>query len=348
MPGKSPSPGGENDGQPSTETGFKMIYNRLGNSGLRVSAFSLGAWRTFGQYVDDATTQEILQTAYDCGINFFDGAETYGLGKAEEIMGQAIQNLGWPRDSFIITSKASIKEYAMFTDCPTRSGVSKKRMRDACDNALRRLRVDYLDIFFCHRPEPGMNLMELLLIMNELIQQGKALYWGTSEFSAEDLIELYSLADKYGLNPPVCEQTGHNMVGRGRVEHELLPALQATGIGITSYVPLKSGLLAGRYLDGKIPADSRMATGKGKDPELFSDENQRIAREIKNLADELALPMAHLALAWVLMTPGISTCILGASRPEQIRQNVGAIDILDQMTPALMVKIETILQNKPQ
>jgi voltage-dependent potassium channel beta subunit len=324
-----------------------MIYHRLGRSGLRVSAFSLGSWRTFGQYVDDATTERILATAYDCGINLFDGAESYGLGRAEEAMARAIANLGWARDSYIITSKASIREYGEITRCPTRTGVSRKRMRDACDNALRRLRVDYLDIFFCHRPEPGMDLMELLLAMNDLIHQGKCLYWGTSEFSSDDLIELHRLAGRHGLNPPVCEQTGHNMVGRNRVERDLLPALAETGIGITSYVPLKSGLLAGRYNDG-VPADSRVAAGKADADEMLSPENLRIARALAAFAAEFGAPMAHVALAWVLKTPGVSTCILGASRPEQVQDNVRALDLLDRLTPGVMTAIDGFLANRPE
>lgn len=323
-----------------------MEYRTLGKSGLRVSAFSLGAWQTFGQTVDDAGTREILKTAYEAGINLFDGAETYGFGKAELAMAKAIKELGWPRDTFILTSKASIREYGEATGCVTRTGVSKKRMRDACDNALRRLETEYVDIFFCHRPEPGMNLMELLLAMNELITQGKALYWGTSEFSSDDLIELHALAERHGLNPPVCEQTGHNMVGRTRVERDLLPALARTGIGIMGYVPLKSGLLTGKYNQG-IPEESRLARKERMAADMLTEENLRVARGIEAFAKELGVPMAHLALAWVLKTPGISTCILGATRPGQIVSNVKALETLPLLAPEVMERIEAILRNRP-
>ena len=289
-----------------------MEYRYLGNTGLPLSVFSLGAWRTFGQTVDDETTYAVMKTAYDGGINFFDGAETYGFGQAELAMQRAIERAGWQRDTYVISSKVSVGEYGkIYSQVPSRTGLSRKRVFEACHNALKRYQTDHIDLFFAHRPFPHTSLMDLLITMSALIEQGKICYWGTSEFAPEDLATLHELAGRHGLSPPVIEQTGYNLIGRWRMEGELPRVLDRYPIGVSTYVPLKSGLLTGKYNDG-IPADSRGAANP-QWAEQFGQDVMDKVRRLTALAEEWGMSMTHLALAWIVRNPHVTTCILGAS-----------------------------------
>jgi voltage-dependent potassium channel beta subunit len=316
----------------------KMEYRKLGWAGMKVSVFSLGSWHTFGQTVDDETTTEIMKRACENGINFFDGAEVYGYGEAELAMARAIKKLGLDHEYYIISSKVCTSTHFSPT---TRTGVHRKRIRDACDAALKRLEVDYLDMFFCHRPQPDMDLRELLVAMNDLIRQGKILYWGTSEFSAADLIQLFDLAREYKLDPPAMEQTGYNMLGRERVDGELPPVFQRCDLGITSYVPLCSGMLTGKYNDG-VPAGSRMDQHDFLQGQLTRERIEKV-RKISGIADQLGVPVHRLALAWILKNPRITTAILGASKPEYIDDNVQAVALASQLDEDLMQRLEEII-----
>lgn len=314
-----------------------MNYKSLGKSGLQISAVSLGSWRTFGVEVDDETTEACMKTAYEAGVNYFDGAEAYGNGAAEIAMGRVFQKMQWPRDSLIISSKV-----ISVGDLPTQKGLSRKHLVEACDAALERMGLEYLDLFFCHRPDKKTPLDEIVHTMNELIQRGKIFYWGTSEFSAEDLQEMARIAERDHLVGPTMEQTNHSMLKRDRVEGELLPLLNEYGLGTTIYSPLAVGLLTGKYNDG-IPEDSAIAKGGDWMKKMVTDERIDICRKLAGVAGDLGVPQARLAIAWCLKNPNVSTAIIGASKPEQVKENVAAVDVIDSLNDEVMETIESIL-----
>ncbi len=314
-----------------------MDYRTLGRAGIKVSAISLGSWRTFGVSVDDRTTEACMSAAYDAGVNYFDGAEAYGGGKAEEAMGRVFRAKQWPRDTLVISSKV-----IHLDDHPNRRGLSRKHLVEACDAALRRMDLDYLDLFFCHRPDPDTPLEEIVHTMNELIGRGKIFYWGTSEFSAEALQAMYEIAARDGLVGPTMEQTNHSMLNRKRVEGELLPLFETHGLGTTIYSPLAVGVLTGKYNDG-TPENSAIAKGGDWMQTLVSDANLAKVRKLTALAGDLGITMAHLALAWCLKNPHVSTAIVGASRPEQVTENVAAVEHMDKLTDEVMQQIAQIL-----
>ncbi|GGX48032.1 potassium channel beta subunit family protein [Saccharospirillum salsuginis] len=323
-----------------------MEYRRLGKSGLKVSALSLGSWVTFGKQVDLNDAKSLLQTAYDAGINFFDNAEGYEAGESEKIMGDAINALGLPRDTFAVSSKVF-----WGGDKPTQLGLSAKHVRDACDAALKRLKVDYLDLFFCHRPDVDTPVEETVRAMHNLVQQGKVMYWGTSEWSAQQITEAHAVARREHLTPPTMEQPQYNMFHRDRFEAEYRPLYEHYGLGTTIWSPLASGILTGKYLDG-IPEDSRMNLPgyEWLKDALLSEEGQarlEKVRQLKPVADELDISLTHLALAWCLNNPNVSTVILGASRLSQLQDNLRTLDILDRVDAAVMERIEHILGNTP-
>jgi len=323
-----------------------MEYRRLGTSGLKVSALSLGSWVTFGKQVDLNDAKSLLQTAYDAGINFFDNAEGYEAGESEKIMGDAINALDLPRDTFAVSSKVF-----WGGDKPTQLGLSAKHVRDACDAALKRLKVDYLDLFYCHRPDVDTPIEETVRAMHNLVQQGKVMYWGTSEWSAQQITEAHAVARREHLTPPTMEQPQYNMFHRDRFEAEYRPLYEHYGLGTTIWSPLASGILTGKYLDG-IPEDSRMNLPgyEWLKDALLSEEGQaRLdkVRQLKPIADELDISLTHLALAWCLNNPNVSTVILGASRLSQLQDNLRTLDILDRVDAAVMERIEHILGNTP-
>ena len=315
-----------------------MLYRKLGRAGLKVSALSLGSWRTFGLTVDDATTQACMVTAYEAGINFFDGAEAYGEGAAERAMGKAFKACAWPRDTYCVSSKV-----ISVGSKPTQRGLSRKHLVEACDAALLRMHQDYLDLFFCHRPDPDTTLEEIVHTMNELIQRGKIFYWGTSEFSPTDLEALYAIAARDGLSGPTMEQTCHSLLNRTRVEGDLLPVFQKHGLGTTIYSPLAIGILTGKYNNG-IPAQSAIAQGGDWMKKMLTPATLDKTRKLAALAAELGMSLAQLALAWCLKNPNVSTAIIGATRPEQVTENVAAVAQVEKLTADVMQRIEVILK----
>ncbi len=319
-----------------------MQYRKLGKSGLNVSAISLGSWRTYGQQEDDSTCDACLRAAYDAGINFFDGAEAYGGGGAERAMGKVFAKTGWPRDTYIVSSKV-----IRVGDLPTQRGLSRKHLVEACDAALQRMGLDYLDLFFCHRPDPATPLEEIVHTMNELIQRGKIFYWGTSEFTASDIQEMYAIAARDHLSAPTMEQTNHSMLHRRRVDGELRPIFAKHRLGTTIYSPLAVGLLTGKYNDG-IPEDSAIAKGGEWMRKMVNEENIGKIRQLADIAKELDLKLSQLALAWCLKNPNVSTAIIGATKAEQVIENAAAAEAVDLLTEAVMERIESILDNKPQ
>lgn len=327
-----------------------MEYRRLGNSGLQVSVLSFGAWVTFGNQVDVDAALEIMSAAYDAGVNFFDNAEIYAHGQAELVMGAALQKAGWARDSYIVSSK--VMWGAVRNARPTQQGLSRKHVYEACHQAMERLQVDYLDLYFCHRPDPNVPMEEVVRTMTELIQQGKVFYWGTSEWSAQQLMEAYSVARQYNLIPPTMEQPQYNMFHRHTVEVEYARLYEAIGLGTTIWSPLASGILTGKYNDG-IPDDSRLKLPgyEWLRRMVESEEGQKrlaTTRELSEVADELGVTLAQLAIAWCAKNPHVSTVITGASRAAQVAENMKALDVMAQLDDAVMAKIETLLDNKPK
>jgi len=327
-----------------------MEYRRLGKSGLKVSALSFGSWVTFDNQLDVARAKEAMAVARDYGVNFFDNAEVYAAGESERIMGQALQELGWPRDTFIVSSKVF---WGAVRDAqPTQQGLSRKHVTEACHQALQRLQVDYLDLYFCHRPDHETPIEETVRAMTDLVRQGKVLYWGTSQWSARQLTEAYEVAYRYHLEPPTMEQPQYNMFYRERVEVEYAPVYENYGLGTTIWSPLASGFLTGKYNEG-IPEDARVNL-EGYEwlkKQLQSEEGQQQiqkVRELTGVAGDLGTTMPRLAIAWTLKNPHVSTTITGASRIEQIHDNMKALEVVDDLTPELMARIEEILDNKPE
>jgi len=301
---------------------------------------------TFAKQVDIQPAKDMLAAAYDAGVNFFDNAEGYEQGRSELVMGQAIADLGWSRDSFILSSKVFWGGAK-----PTQRGLSAKHVTDACHAALRRLRVDYLDLYFCHRPDIDTPIEETVRAMHNLIAQGKVLYWGTSEWSAQAITEAHLVARAEGLTPPTMEQPQYNLFERDKVEAEYLP-LYERGLGTTIWSPLASGLLTGKYNDG-VPQDSRarLAGYEWLLKQFQSEEGQaRLAKvtALAALAGRAGLPVHHLALLWCLNNPHVSTVILGASRLEQLTDNLAALQARTALTPDVLAEIETIMGNKPE
>lgn len=327
-----------------------MEYRRLGKSGLKVSALSFGAWVTFGLQYGAKEALEIMAAAYDRGCNFFDNAEVYAKGRAETIMGEALSKSGWRRDSYIVSSK--VFGGSVENPTPIQRGLSRKHIVEAAHQAIARLQCDYLDLYFCHRPDRETPIEETVRAMTELIQRGDVLYWGTSEWSSQELMEAYAVARQYNLIPPTMEQPQYNMFVRYRfeVEYKRLYNPDTLGLGTTIWSPLASGLLTGKYNNG-IPEDSR-ANLPGYEwlKEMFeSEEWQARAKKVPDLAKvaaELGTTMPKLALAWCLKNPNVSTVITGASKVSQVEENFDALDVVPLLTDDVMNTIEGILNNK--
>ena len=324
-----------------------MEYRRLGRSGLKVSAVSFGSWVTFSFQLDDQAATEQMKSAYDAGVNFFDNAEVYANGQSEEIMGRTLTRLGWGRDTYCVSSKVY-----WGGDRPTQRGLSRKHIHDACHAALRRLQVDYLDLFFCHRPDLDTPVEETVRAMHDLIQQGKVLYWGTSEWNARQIQEAYGAARRYGLTPPTMEQPQYNMLHRDRVERELLPLYEDAGLGLTTWSPLASGILTGKYNDG-VPDGSRLSLPDYRwlrEEMLDSPEGRANLDKVRALAPvarDLDLTLAQLAIAWVLRNPRVSTVILGATSGAQLAENLTALESVSRLDDETMARLDAILANKP-
>ena len=321
-----------------------MNYRRLGKAGIKISELSLGAWVTYGGQVGEDIAIKCMSAAYDAGVNFYDNAEAYARGNAEIVMGNVIKKLGWRRDGIVVSSKVF-----WGGDGPNDQGLSHKHIYEACRNSMKRLQLDYLDLFFCHRPDPNTPIEETVRAMDDLIHQGKILYWGTSEWSAADIMRAYSVAREYDLTPPTMEQPQYNMLHRDRVEKEYLPLYREIGLGTTIWSPLSSGLLSGKYNDG-IPPGSR-ATLKGYEwlrEYIITPQNLEKVKKLQPIAAQLNCTLAQLALAWCLKSPYVSTVITGASQPEQVVENMKALEVTPKLTSDVMGKVEAVLGNKPQ
>jgi voltage-dependent potassium channel beta subunit len=320
-----------------------MQYRRLGSSGLQLSALSFGAWVTFGNQVGRGQARELIAAAWDNGINFFDNAEGYADGEAERVMGDALADLRLPRDSWCVSSKVFFGSSKR--PLPTQKGLSRKHVHDACHDALKRLRVDYLDLYFCHRPDPDTPIAETVLAMDTLVRQGKVLYWGTSEWPTPAIREAHKIARAHHLHGPTMEQPQYNLLHRERVELEYAPLYSEVGLGTTVWSPLASGLLTGKYNEG-VPEDARLGQ-EGyawlQKWVLGDPESRRVerARKFTALAKELGVAPAPLAIAWCLRNPHVSTVLLGATRTDQLLQNLEALDLLERFDDATWSRIES-------
>ena len=321
-----------------------MLYRPLGKSGLKISALSFGAWVTFGKQIGDPVAKKLLHAAYDAGINFFDNAEAYADGAAETVMGAILKKSGWRRSSYLVSSKVF---FGWEDDKPNQTGLSRKHVVEACHAALRRLQVDYLDLYYCHRPDPSVPILETARAMHDLIVQGKVLYWGTSEWSSAEIFEAHRLCEQHDLHAPIVEQPQYNLFHRNRVEVEYAPLYGSPGLGTTIWSPLGSGLLTGKYNAG-VPKGSRLAAANmqwlREDIMNNPATKKKLAAvpKLAAIADDLGTTLPRLSIAWCLKNPNISTVILGASRVEQLTENLGALEMLDALTPAVMRKIEAI------
>jgi voltage-dependent potassium channel beta subunit len=324
-----------------------MEYRFLGKSGLKVSALSLGAWVTFGHQIGEETALECMKAAYDAGVNFFDNAEVYANGQAEIVMGNVIKKAGWKRSDLVISTKLFWGGSG-----PNDNGLSRKHIMEGINASLKRLQMDYVDLIFCHRPDLYTPIEETVWAMNLIIQQGKAFYWGTSEWSASQIMEAYGVARREHLIPPLMEQPEYNMFHRQRVEVEYAPLYRSIGLGTTVWSPLASGLLTGKYNEG-IPEGTRISLPgyewlrKRFEGEEFQKKVD-IVKQLAALSKELGCSLPQMALAWCLKNPNVSTVITGASRPQQVVENMQAIEVAKQLTDEVMEKIEGILGNKPE
>ena len=322
-----------------------MEYRTLGKSGLKISELSFGSWVTFNTQVDTNLAEDMFKVCFDSGINFFDNAEGYDQGKSEEVMGQALKSINEPRDSYCVSSKVFFSSRP--NPKPTQKGLSKKHITEACHQAMQRLQVDYLDLYFCHRADPETPIGETVWAMHNLITQGKILYWGTSEWTAEEITEAYDFAEKNHLTPPTMEQPQYNLLDRKRFEVEYDPIFRKFQMGTTIWSPLASGALTGKYLD-KIPEGSR-ATLKGyewlKNHMIDSDRGQARMEKIRNLkpiADELGVSLSKMSIAWCLLNPNVSTVILGASKVEQLKENLESLEVVPLLTDEIQRKLAGI------
>jgi voltage-dependent potassium channel beta subunit len=324
-----------------------MEYRRMGRTGLQLSVLSYGSWVTFHKQIDDSIADELMGLAYDSGINFFDNAEAYALGESEKMMGRILKKKNWDRTSYTVSSKAYFG-WRGKENKPNQTGLSRKHLMEACHEALQRLQLDYLDLYFCHRPDTNVPIEEVVWTMHNLIQQGKILYWGTSQWSGAEIMEAHRVAHQYGLIGPSVEQPQYNMFERFKMEQDYLPVFKNAGLGTTIWSPLAAGFLTGKYNNG-IPADSRLAI-EGFDwlkDRWVQDAKIEKAKKLVLLAQEMNVSLAELAIAWTIKNPNVTTAILGATKKQQLEENLKALQVLPLLTDSIMEKIEAILQNKP-
>ncbi len=318
-----------------------MRYRRLGRSGLRLSELSLGSWLTFGKLITEDTAAELMKLAYDNGVNFFDNAEIYSRGESERVMGRILKRMEWPRDTWTVSSKAF---FGAGGKLPTQIGLHRKHVFEACHAALERLQVDYLDLFFCHRPDPETPIDETVWTMHQLIMQGKALYWGTSEWSAAQIKEAHAVAERHHLIAPVMEQPQYNLFHREKVEREFAPLYDTVGLGTTIWSPLASGVLSGKHTAAAQEGTRLTAEGLDwlRERELNAARLSAVEK-LKPIAAELGLSLPVFAIAWCLKNPRVSTVILGASKTAQLEENLKAVDAQDLLDEAVMRRTESAL-----
>ena len=322
-----------------------MNYRKLGRSGLKVSELSLGSWLTFGKQIDDSVSESLMKLAYDNGVNFFDNAEIYARGQSELVMGRILKKMGWRRSSYVVSSKAFFGDG---NKLPNETGLSRKHLTEACHAALKRLQVDYLDLFFCHRPDKETPILETVRTMNTLIEQGKILYWGTSEWSTQEIMEAHVCAEKYHLIGPTMEQPQYNMFHRTKMELDFLYIFKNIGLGTTIWSPLASGVLTNKYI-GDLPKNTRLdmpGLEWLRDSSLQQDRLEKIVL-LNNIALELNTSLAKLAIAWCLRNQNVSTVILGASKTSQLEETLTSSQVVDQLSDNIMHQIDEILGNKP-
>lgn len=324
-----------------------MEYRRLGRSGLQLSILSFGSWVTFHKQIDDSISDELMGIAYDNGINFFDNAEVYAGGQSELMMGRVLKKKNWDRTSYVLSSKAFFG-WRGKQNKPNQTGLSRKHLTEACHEALQRMQVDYLDLYFCHRPDKNTPIEEVVWTMNILIQQGKILYWGTSEWSAQEILEAHVFAERHRLIGPTMEQPEYNLFAREKMEKDYLQIFKNFGLGTTIWSPLASGLLTGKYNEG-IPEGSRLALEgfSWLKEKTFVNEKVNKVKQLQSVADSLGASLAELSVAWCISNPNVTTAILGATRKEQLLQNLKALDVLPKMTPEVLQQIDSIMGNKP-
>lgn len=324
-----------------------MEYRRMGRTGLQLSVLSYGSWVTFHKQIDDSIADELMGVAYDTGINFFDNAEVYALGESEKMMGRVLKKKGWDRTSYTVSSKAFFG-WRGKNNKPNQTGLSRKHLTEACHEALQRLQTDYLDLYFCHRPDKNTPIEEVVLTMNTLIQQGKILYWGTSEWSGVEIMEAHRVAADYRLIGPSVEQPEYNLFNRHKLENDYLEVFKNVGLGTTIWSPLASGLLTGKYNSG-IPEDARLSIPgfEWLKDRTFVEEKLNKVRAYQELANELGCGMASLSIAWCVKNPNVTTAILGATKRHQLEENLKALDVLPLLTSEVMAKIDAIFGTKP-
>ena len=324
-----------------------MEYRRMGRSGLQLSVLSFGSWVTFHKQINDNSADELMGIAYDNGINFFDNAEVYALGESEKMMGRVLKAKNWDRTSYTLSSKAFFG-WRGKENKPNQTGLSRKHLTEACNEALQRLQTDYLDLYFCHRPDKNTPIEEVVLTMNTLIQQGKILYWGTSEWSGVELMEAHRVAQHYRLIGPSMEQPQYNLFERNKIENDYLEVYKNVGLGTTIWSPLAAGLLTGKYNNG-IPEGSRLGI-EGfdwlKERWIMQDKIEKV-KQLELLANELGCSLPALSIAWCIKNPNVTTAILGATKKEQLIDNLTALKAVELLSSEVIVKIEAIMQNKP-
>ncbi|HEX7905301.1 MAG TPA: aldo/keto reductase [Chitinophagaceae bacterium] len=324
-----------------------MEYRRMGRSGLQLSVLSFGSWVSFHKQIDDSIADELMGIAYDNGVNFFDNAEGYALGESEKMMGRVLKQKNWDRTSYVVSSKA-FWGWRGKENKPNQTGLSRKHLVEACHEALQRLQVDYLDLYFCHRPDKGVPIEEVVWTMHHLIQQGKILYWGTSEWSGVEIMEAHRVAQQYGLIGPAVEQSQYHLLERNKIENEYLMIFKTVGMGTTIWSPLASGLLSGKYNNG-IPDGSRFALS-GFDwlkDRWMQESFLNKAKQLNELAQSLGITMAQLSIGWCIKNPNVTTAILGATHKDQLNENLKALEASGKLTAEVLQKIEGIVQTKP-
>jgi voltage-dependent potassium channel beta subunit len=321
-----------------------MKYRQMGGTGIRVSELSLGSWITFHNQADANAAAEMMSAAYDQGVNFFDNAEAYARGKSEEVMGAALKKLGWRRGSYLVSTKIY---WGLHDNVNEKNTLNRKRLIEGINGSLARLQLDYVDIIFCHRPDPTTPIEETVRAMHNIIEWGRALYWGTSEWAAAEIVEAIQIAERHHLHKPVVEQPQYNLFERARLEGEYVRFYREYGYGATTWSPLASGLLSGKYNKG-IPQDSRAAVNDWLKPRMQDKEKLAKVAALEAVAKELDCTMSQLAIAWCLKNPFVSTVITGASRVEQVHENMKAGGIAERITPEIMERIDAIFGVKKE
>jgi voltage-dependent potassium channel beta subunit len=321
-----------------------MLYQKFGNTGLSISALSFGGWLTIGKQIDDSVSETLIQKAYESGINFFDNAEIYARGQSEIVMGKALKNLNVSRSSYMVSSKVF---FGFEENKPNQRGLSRKHIIEGCHAAMKRLQVEYIDLYFCHRPDKNTPILETVQAMNTLIQQGKIFYWGTSEWSAQEILQAHLEAERHHLIAPVMEQCQYNLFERKKMEDDYLHIFKYQGMGTTIWSPLSSGLLSGKYLG---EAGATRLSMQGMDwlrERNITPERLEKVKQLKNISDSLGVSLSQMSIAWCLKNPNVSTAILGASKPEQLDENLKALELIELLSPEIIEKIEAVMGNKP-